>query len=100
MDLDKAFRVLCGNLYEPLGEANLRNLTQKTLFLSALAADKRVSELQALYSNVIFHGNDLILSYLPEFIAKTESESNLIPGTFSVRSLLDFVGGEDEERLL
>ena len=49
----------------------------------ALEMAKRVGELQALSSPVAFRGLDLSLSYLPEFVAKTESERNPLPRSFS-----------------
>ena len=85
--------------FEPLQRSSLRDLTKKTLFLVALATAKRVSELQALSFSVATQGQDLLLSYLPEFIAKTESESNPIPREFRLRNLSTFVGRNDEERL-
>ena len=47
-----------------------------------------------------FKGPDLSLSYVPEFMAKTESERNPLPRTFLVKSLSEFVGALPEERLL
>ena len=64
----------------------------KVLFLLSLATAKRVSELQAISMWVTFQGDDLSLSYLPEFGAKTESECNPLPHSFLVRSLVNFVG--------
>ena len=52
----------------------------KTLFLVALATAKRVGELQALSNCVAVQGDDMILSYLPEFAAKPESAVNLVLG--------------------
>ena len=43
------------------------------LFLLSLATAKRV-ELQAISCRVASQGHDLSLAYLPEFVAKTESE--------------------------
>ena len=40
------------------------------------------------------------LSYLPEFVAKTESERNPLPHSFLVWPLEDFVGDLPEDRLL
>ena len=40
------------------------------------------------------------MSYLPEFIAKTESDSNPIRREFRLRSLSAIIGRHDEERLL
>ena len=72
----------------------------QVLFLLSLATSKRVSELQALSRSVAFSGKDLCLSYLPEFVAKTELERNPLPRSFIVRSLEDFVGDLPEDRLL
>ena len=72
----------------------------KVSFLLALATAKRMGELQALSSCVVFLGPDLSLSYLPEFVAKTESEQNPLPRSFLVKSLLEFVGELPEECLL
>ena len=43
---------------------------------------------------------DLSLAYLPEFVAKTESERNPLPRSFLVKSLEEFVGDLPEECLL
>ena len=61
---------------------------------------KNVGELQALSRHVAFRGSDLSLSYLPEFVAKTESVRNPLPRSFLVKSLEDFVGDIPEERSL
>ena len=45
-------------------------------------------------------GDALSLSYLPEFVEKTESEFNPIPQPFLVCSLSQFVGDLPEQRLL
>ena len=74
--------------------------TMKVLFLLSLATTKRVSELHALSRWVAFQGKDLSLSYLPEFVAKTEPERNPLPQFFVVKSLEDFVGELPEDRLL
>ena len=70
------------------------------MFLLSLATAKRVGELQALSHSVAFQGNDISLSYVAEFVAKTESEQNPLPRFFLVRSLEDFVGDLPEHRLL
>ena len=72
----------------------------KVLFLLSLATAKRVGELQDVSFLVAFQGDNLSLSYLPEFIAKTESERNPHPRSFLVRSLFQFVGDLLDERLL
>ena len=99
-DLDKVLGFLRGPPFEPLSEASLRDLSKKTLFLVALATAKRISELQALSSRVVKSGDGLILSFLPEFLAKTESSSNPLPRFFTLKSLDDFVGDLPDERLL
>ena len=86
--------------FEPLSSCSLRDLTQKILFLVALATARRVGELQAVSSAVSMSGEDMFLSYLPEFRAKTGSSSNPLPRSFCIRSLRDFVGDLPEELLL
>ena len=74
--------------FEPLSEASLRALLRKTLFLVALATAKRVSELQALSSVVTFVRLDACLSYVPQFVAESESLTRSIPSSFLVKSFL------------
>ena len=69
-DLSVVLRFLNSSVFEPLSEAPLRTLSQKTLFLLALATAKQVGELQALSSVVTFVGSDACLSYVPQFVAK------------------------------
>ena len=95
-DLDLLLKYLCSETFEPLHLQNLRTLTIKTLFLVALATAKRVGELQALSNIVSESGRDLVLAYLPHFIAKTESASNPLPRTFCLCSLEEFAHGFDE----
>ena len=97
-DLVKVLTYLRSLIFEPLASRDLRTVTMKVLFL-VLATAKRVSELQALLRPVSFQGNDISLSNLPEFVAKTESERNPLPRFFVVRSLEDFVGDLPEDRL-
>ena len=75
-------------------------MTIKVSFLLALATAKRVSELQALSFCVASRDPDILLAYLPEFVAKTESERNPLPRSFLVRPLEEFVGDLPEKRLL
>ena len=98
-DLNKVLLALMEPPFEPLSEATLRNMTKKTLFLLSLASAKRIGEIQALSSNVARRGLDMSVSFLPEFVAKTESESNPIPRHFTVRALTDFAAGLEEELL-
>ena len=78
-DLCRVLDYLRGPLFKPLASKDLRTVTCKVLFLLSLATAKRVGELQALSRSVAFSGKDLSLSYLPEFVAKTESERNPLP---------------------
>ena len=95
-DLDKVLGALRVAPFEPLESASLRDLTKKVLFLVALATAKRVGELQALSVRVVQSSRDLLLSYSPEFVAKTESESNPIPRSFILKSLSDFAANLDD----
>ena len=91
-DLVKVLTYLRGSTFEPLSAKPLHLVTMKVAFLLALATAKRVGELQALSCRVASHGPDMSLSYLGEFMAKTESERNTLPRSFLVRSLEEFVG--------
>ena len=86
--------------FEPLSQASFPALTLKTLFLLALATAKRVGELQALSSVVTFVALDACLSYIPQFVAKSESLTRSIPRSFLVKSLADFAAGLDVDLLL
>ena len=99
-DLAVVLRLLISSAFEPLSQAPLRALSQKTLFLLALAMAKRVGELQALSSVVTFVSRDACLSYVPQFVAKSESLTRSIPRSFLVKSLSDFAAGLDEDLLL
>ena len=99
-DLVKVLSILRGARFESLTSCDFQFLTMKLLFLLSLATAKRVSELHALSRRVAFQGKDLSLSYLPEFVAKTESERNPLPRFFIVKSLEDFVGDLPEDLLL
>ena len=99
-DLSKVLRYLVSPVFEPLSQAPFRALTLKTLFLLALATAKRVGELQALSSVVTFVGGDACLSYIPQFVAKSESLTRSIPRSFLVKSLADFAAGLDIDLLL
>ena len=102
-DVNQVLTYLSGAPFEPLGQASFRNLTKKTLFLVSLATVKCVSELQAISVEVgtsPLPSSDLLLSYLPNFVAKTESESNPIPRSFILKLLKDRVGENEPEKLL
>ena len=99
-DLSRVLTYLVSPAYEPLSQASFRALTLKTLFLLALATAKRVGELQPLSSIVTFVGADACLSYIPQFVAKSESLTRSIPRSFLVKSLTDFAAGLDTDLLL
>ena len=99
-DLSKVLTYLVSPAFEPLSQASFRALTLKTLFLLALATAKRVDELQALSSIVTFVGEDACLSYIPQFVAKSESLTRSIPRSFLVKPLADFAAGLDTNLLL
>ena len=99
-DLNKVLSYLSSDTFEPLEGKSLRTVTMKVLFLVALATAKRVGELQALSKNVPCQGKDLILSYLPSFLTKTEVSNPNLSRFFPLRSLEDFVGGQEDELLL
>ena len=85
--------------FEPLAHCSPRNLTKKVLFLVSLATARRVGEIQAVSRYVSFVGSDACLSYVPEFVAKTESSSHPLPCSFLVKSLSDFTAGLEDESL-
>ena len=69
MNLDVVLKALSLAPFEPLRFASFRYLTKKTLFLVLLTTAKRVGEIQALSHRVAWQGDDILLSYLPEFFA-------------------------------
>ena len=99
-DLLRVLNLLRGPPSEPLTSCSLRDLSRKVLFFVSLAMVCRVGELQAVSSSVSSSGGDIFLSYLPEFLAKSESAVNPLPRYFWVRSLQDFVGNLPDELLL
>ena len=66
-DLSLVLSFLRGPPFKPLSSCSLRDLTRKVLFLLSLATARRVGELQALFVQMSSSGDDLFLSYLPEF---------------------------------
>ena len=96
----KVLAFLRSGLFEPLSSCSFCLLTMKVLFLLFLATAKRVGELQALFHRVAFRGPDLSLSYLPEFVVKTESVRNPLPRSFLVKSLEEFARDMPKEHSL
>ena len=72
---------LTGTPYEPLRMCDERFLTQKTLFLLALASAKRIGELHALSYRVSPARNwgEVSFSFVTGFVAKTQDPSSLAP---------------------
>ena len=99
-DLLKVLESLKSPVFEPLHQASLRDLIRKTLFLTALASAKRVNELQALSRTVSFSSSAAAVSYVLEFLAKTESAVRPLPRAFAIQSLSDFAAGLPDEMLL
>ena len=89
-DLEAVLCYLRSPIFEPLASSSLRDLTRKTLFLVALATAKRVGEIQALSRVVSFSSSSAGLSYVPEFLAKTETAVRpfLAPFPFSLFRIL------------
>ena len=99
-DLDAVLRHLMSSAFEPLESVSLRALTKKTLFLVSLATAKRVSEIQALSKTVAAIGSDLMVSYLPHFLAKMKRADAPVPRSFRVLLLREFAGDLEEGFLL
>ena len=103
-DVALVLNSLRGPPYEPLRDAHMKDLTLKTVFLLALASSKRVGELHAI-SYRVSHSvawKEVSFTFMPEFIAKNQDPTKADPRfwSFSVPSLYDFVGGEEEEMVL
>ena len=92
-DSSTVLTYLVSPAFEPLSQASFRAFPLQSLFLLALAIAKRVGELQALSSIVTFVAGDACLSYIPQFVAKSESLTRSIPRSFLVTSLADFAAG-------
>ena len=99
-DLTTVLTYLRSSSFESLSTISLRDLTRKPLFLISLATAKRVGELQALSRRVSFSSSSAGLSYVPEFVAKTESAMRPLPRSFEVKSLGDFAADLPEDLLL
>ena len=99
-DLDVILRHIMSVAYEPLESLSLRSLTKKTLFLVALATAKMVGEFQALSRVVSSVRDDLVASYLPHLVAKTERADAPLPRSSCVHCLRDFAGDLEEGSLL
>src|SRR5207253_7197085 len=97
-DLALVLRSLLEAPYEPLATATLSVLTQKTVFLVALASGRRRSELQALSVEptlLRFLNDGNCVSLLPRlsFLAKTR-RPDILPDPVVILALTPFVGPE------
>ena len=81
--------------FEPIRLSSTKDLTRKTILLLALATAQRVKEIQALLHRTSWQGQDLLVSYLPEYIAKTDKEVHRTPREFRIKSLATVVGEEE-----
>ena len=99
-DLEAVLSYLRSPVFEPLASCSLCDLTRKTLFLVPLATAKRVGEIQALSRMVSFSSMGAGISYVPEFLAKTETAVRPLPCSFSIQSLQDFVASLPKDLLL
>ena len=80
-DVSLVLQSLTGAPYEPLRTCEERFLSQKTLFLLALASAKRIGELHAL-SYRVSHTRDwgeVSFASVTGFVAKTQDPSSLAP---------------------
>ena len=90
--------------FEPLATVDVKYLTLKTLFLTALASAARVSELGALSAEEGFirvkdDKSEVVLRPFDGFLAKNQRSSEA-PREYTVRALRDHVPVDDPERLL
>ena len=90
--------------FEPLGQASLKHLTFKTVFLLALASAKRRSELHAFSTEphlLRFNDGDgsVSLAFQPGFLAKNQLPS-VIPPPIVIPSLSSSCGRDDPDRTL
>ena len=89
-----------GSFFQTFGLSIIADGYLEEFVSPLLATTKRVGKLQALSHRIAAQGSDIVVSYLPEFVAKTESVQNPLPRSFSVKSLGEFLGDLPEERLL
>ena len=77
-DLQFVLLSLTKEPYEPMLEASLNYVTQKTVFLLTLASAKRVSEVHAFSSEVLFSPDfsQATLDFIPGFMSKTHRADN------------------------
>ena len=100
-NMDMALHFLKGDKFEPLADADLRNLTRKTIFLLFSALGCRICELQALSSDIGWgdKNSSVSLRYVPEFLAKTESLTTPVRRNFTIKALSNVTKNKDYLRL-
>jgi len=95
-DLSLVLNILSKAPFEPIGHINMKELTFKTIFLTALATGKRRSELHALIRKGLSWTDDkscITLRVSPEFVSKTQlGLGSGVIQPISLKSLDDFVG--------
>ena len=100
-NLSLVLSILSKPPFEPIKSINMKELTFKTVFLTALATGKRRSELHALFRKGLSWSEDkssITLRVSPEFVSKTQLSSGSGPiSPIFLRSLNDFVGDLPDE---
>ena len=103
-DLSLVLRYLTGRPFEPLHEASLKHLTEKTVFLVGLASAKRVGELHALTSEISHteQWKSVAIAVDPAFIAKTQDpgDPSTCMGDVRIQALTPSVGRDLPDRTL
>ncbi len=87
--------------FEPLHIVGLKWLTYKTIFLVALAACRRISEIHAFLYDLVemHHDKSVVLRTDPLFIAKNQAPGEEFPPT-RIHSLSDTLSRRDTDRLI
>ena len=94
-NIDVVLRHLCSRKFEPLNSIPLKELMKKTLFLVTMALAKRVSEIQAISSDIGFTQEGAIVSLMLNFRAKNDNKAKRLPRSFLVKRLCNLVGREE-----
>jgi integrase len=92
--------------YEPIGKAEIKFLTLKTVFLVALASGSRVSEIAALDANSIHFGKEYSevtispgIRFLPKNLTPEEAQGKL--RSINIKALTQVLSDKrDDDRLL
>ena len=103
-DLNVVLRALLAAPYEPIWEASFLHLTQKTVFLIAMATAARVSELHGLSFQRLAHNRSWSKVFLKprlDFLAKNQpSTAPKHHRSYVLHSLSDFTGPDLPDRKL